>query len=197
MKRVSQRWAAWFLRLGLALCLMAFAPLARAEVRLEGSWPSEDKTVSLDADRIPRADAIKRVADAAGWSIVVTSAPKETLDIHVKDQPATKVLALILSDAKYVARRDGNLVLLHLDDGSPTETGLTRTPAAPPAPPPPPPAAPAPPPPPPPPPPRRPLPQRPLLRPRPLQPSPRPPSARKIARSREVGSRSRATRSCT
>src|ERR1700722_11442983 len=152
MKRVSQRWAAWFLRLGLALCLMAFAPLARAEVRLEGSWPSEDKTVSLDADRIPRADAIKRVADAAGWSIVVTSAPKETLDIHVKDQPATKVLALILSDAKYVARRDGNLVLLHLDDGSPTETGLTRTPAAPPAPPPPPPAAPAPPPPPPPPP---------------------------------------------
>jgi hypothetical protein len=129
----------------LLLCFFALAKTARAEVRLDGAWPSEDKNISLDADRIPRADAIKRLADAAGWSIVVASGPKDTLDIHVKDQPASKVLALILSDGKYVAQRDGNLVLLRLDDGTPPPANAARTPPLPP-PPPPPPAAPSPPP---------------------------------------------------
>jgi hypothetical protein len=132
----------------LLLCL-AGETTARADVRLDGTWPTDakdDKTVSLDADRIPRSEAIKRLADAAGWSIVVSATPKDTVDVHVKDQPATKVLALVLSDGKYVARRDGNLVLLRADDGVPASSPAPPPPLPPPA------AAPPPPPPPPPPP---------------------------------------------
>jgi hypothetical protein len=120
---------------------VAATKTARADVRLEGTWPAQEKTVSLDADRIPRKDAVKRLADAAGWSIVVSASPSETVDVHVKDQPATKVLALVLSDGKYVARRDGDLVLLRADDGAPSQAGPTPPPLSPPPPPPAPPPA--------------------------------------------------------
>jgi hypothetical protein len=143
-------------RLGLAVALLllavSLAKRAGADVRFDGTWPEKDKLVSLDADRISRSDAVKRLADVAGWSIVVTGSPKETLDVHVKDEPANKVLTLILSDGKYVAKRDGNLVWLGVDEAPRGDSvplpaapplpppGGQIPPAIPPAPPPPPPA---------------------------------------------------------
>jgi hypothetical protein len=129
MNRAGFRWTGLSL-LGLALLVsLPFARIARADVRLDGSWPADDTKVSLDSDRILRADAIKRLADAAGWSIVVTSPLEDSLDIHVKDQPAQKVLALILSDGEYVAQRDGDLVLLRADDGTPPRSNHAAPPA--------------------------------------------------------------------
>ena len=139
------KWAAW---LGWVLLLLFFARTAHADVRLEGAWPEADKSISLDADHMRRAEVVKRLADAAGWSLVMSTSddPEGRVDIHVKDQPAAKVLSLVLSEGKFVAKREGNLILLRTDDG-------TSTPAASPAPPPPPQVAPSPPLPPPPPPP--------------------------------------------
>jgi hypothetical protein len=136
MKRLA--WLGW------VLLLLVLARPARADVRLEGVWPEADKKVSLDADHMRRAEVVKHLADAAGWSLVMSTSddPEGRVDIHVKDQPAAKVLALVLSEGKFIAKREGDLILLRTDDGS-------SPPAPSPAPPPPPPqAAPQPPPPP-------------------------------------------------
>ncbi len=93
----------------VAAGVLATAP-ALAEVKREGTWPAADPKVSLDVTRAPREEAIRKLADAAGWSVVVHAPSTDPVDVHVKDQPASKVLDLLLLDADYVATRDGTLV---------------------------------------------------------------------------------------
>lgn len=81
-----------------------------AAVKREGEWPEHDKAVSLDVKGVPRNEALARLASAAGWSVIVNAPPGDPVDVHVKDQPAEKILELLLSDADYVARRDGALI---------------------------------------------------------------------------------------
>ena len=98
---------------GLATFL-AFAPLltsdASAAVTREGAWPDADKLISVDASGLSRSEAVKRIADAAGWNVVVHAPVGDPIDIHVKNQPAGKVLDLVLNDAAYVAHREGTLI---------------------------------------------------------------------------------------
>ena len=96
----------------LGACLvLASASHASADLRREGTWPADDKElVSLSVDGLPRAEAVRRLADKVGWSIVVETSGTGTVDVRVKQQPAAKVLELILGDGDYVARRDGSLV---------------------------------------------------------------------------------------
>jgi hypothetical protein len=93
----------------LAACL-ASTVAADARVRREGQWPEEDASVSLDVSGAPRAEALRKLADAAGWSLVVHEPAGDSVDVHVKGQAASKVLELLLSDGDYVARREGTLV---------------------------------------------------------------------------------------
>jgi hypothetical protein len=101
----------------LAIAAVAFAGSADARVRRAGEWPAaaSDKAVSLDVDGVPRAKALQKLADAAGWSIVVKTPPGDVMDVHVKAQPAGKVLDVILSDGDYVATRDGTLISIERD----------------------------------------------------------------------------------
>ena len=100
--------SALFVTLGLGLA--ASSP-ARADVKHEGTWPEKDKTVSLDVSGASRQDAVKKLAEAAGWSIVTEGIGSGNVDLHVKDQPASRVLDLVLDDSSYVAARDeGGLV---------------------------------------------------------------------------------------
>ena len=98
---------------GLATFL-ALAPLltsvASAAVTHEGAWPDADKLISVDASGLSRSEAVQRVAEAAGWNVVVHAPAGDPIDIHVKNQPAGKVLDLVLGDAPYVAHRDGTLI---------------------------------------------------------------------------------------
>ncbi len=110
MKRLAR-----FVLLFVVVALLAVPAAALAKVRLEGTWPDSDKKVALDVEGVPRAQALKRLADAAGWSLVVTDAPTDKVDIHVKDQPARKVLDILLSEGSYVAKRDGDLVSIDHD----------------------------------------------------------------------------------
>lgn len=112
---------------------MALSVPALASVEKQGEWPADEKKVSLDASRLTREDAIKRLADAAGWSVVVNAPNADPVDIHVKDQPADKVLALLLTDSDYVAKRDGNL--LSIERRVAPSAALPAAPPAPPAPP--------------------------------------------------------------
>jgi hypothetical protein len=95
--------------LGFAVALACGA--AFASVRRTGSWPAIDhELVSFSAEHLPRAEAIRRLADKAGWGVVVQGAASGTVDVQVTRQPAAKVLELILGDGSYLAKRDGNLV---------------------------------------------------------------------------------------
>lgn len=81
-----------------------------AEILREGTWPEDDPKVSLDAQQVTRSEALKRLAEAAGLSIVVESPSADLVDVQVRDQSATKVLELLLSDRTYRVRRDGTLL---------------------------------------------------------------------------------------
>ena len=84
---------------------------ALAEVRHVGDW-GDDPEVTIDLDQTPREVAVKRLAAAAGWSLVSTVPPGEPIDIHVRNQRASKVLDLLLTDRDYIAKRDGTLISL-------------------------------------------------------------------------------------
>jgi len=66
--------------------------------------------VSLDASRISRSDALKQLAEEASWSLVLKGAGDDLVDVHIKDQPADKVLAVLLSEGNWVAKHDGGIV---------------------------------------------------------------------------------------
>lgn len=92
------------------LALTALAAPALADVKREGEWPKDDKKVSLDVTGVTRAEAVRRVSEAAGFSVVAEGIGDGTIDLHVKEQPAGRVLDLVLDDRSYVATRDGDLV---------------------------------------------------------------------------------------
>ena len=110
----------------LVLLGVLFASQAFAAVRLEGAWPDADKPISLDAERLPRSEAVRRVADAMGWSIVLHAPTSDPVDLHVKEQPASKVLSMLLSDHDYVARRDGTLIAIERAKTEPTPSSSTE-----------------------------------------------------------------------
>ncbi|AKT36357.1 polymer-forming cytoskeletal protein [Chondromyces crocatus] len=102
---------------GLGACAVAALGLsvsgvASATVHREGAWPDSDETVSLELQNVPRSEALKRLARAAGWSVIVNAPASAPVDLHVTAQPAGKVLDLLLADGEYVARRDGSLIAI-------------------------------------------------------------------------------------
>jgi hypothetical protein len=104
-----------FAAFGALATLTAYAATSRADVKHEGTWPDADKPVTVDADHVSRQDAVRKLADAAGWSVVLPSSQGDAgapIDVHVKGQAPGKVLDLILSDGSYVAKRDGTLIAI-------------------------------------------------------------------------------------
>lgn len=109
-----------------ALAAAAFVALpASAEIKREGTWPEEDKPVSVDVSGVSRADAVRKLADAAGWSLVTDGVGSTPVDLHIKDQSPAAVLELLLDDGKYVATRTGTLVRI--------QRATAEAPATPPA----------------------------------------------------------------
>jgi hypothetical protein len=104
----------------LVAAALGVSGVASATVRHDGKWPEadKDKTVSLDVAGVSRQEAIRKLADAAGWSVVMPNGPMgnpEPVDIHVKGQSPSKVLDLILSDGTFVATRDGTMINIAKD----------------------------------------------------------------------------------
>ena len=110
-----------------AFAFVALLPsVALGAVKKEGAWPDADKPITVDASGLSRSEAVRRVAEAAGWNVVVHAPAGDPIDIHVKNQPAGKVLDLVLNDAAYVARRDGTLIDIQREDaGSAATTQAT------------------------------------------------------------------------
>ena len=108
----------WISLLALLVEVVMLAPVAEAAVRKTGTWPEADKTVTFEFSGPSRDEAVKKLADAAGWSVVLQTrldAAPDPIDIHVKNQPAGKVLDLILGSGSYVATRDDTLISITRD----------------------------------------------------------------------------------
>lgn len=121
------------------LAVLAMAAPAAASVEKKGEWPAEDKKVTLNMDDIDQEDALEKLAEEAGWSVVIKGMRSEKATIHVKDQPAEKVLNVLLAEGDWIAQRDGNLISI-LKNPNPKAAAAPEVPpvpAAPPVPPPP------------------------------------------------------------
>ncbi len=110
---------------------------------LRGRWPGSEKRISVDLDGLPTREALKKLAAAAGWSIVFKEAVGGTVDVSFNDLPADEALAVVLKSQGLVAERDGNLLTISkvgaamVAPGVPAEAA-PQAPAAPAAPEPPP-----------------------------------------------------------
>ena len=114
----------------LFLAILQIAGLSFGAVRREGTWPEEDRAITVDLSSVSRAEAVRKVAEAAGWNVVFKGLPDDRIDVHVKKQPASKVLDLVLSDASYVARREGDIIQIQHDDVAPRDNQATPPPAS-------------------------------------------------------------------
>lgn len=94
----------------LAVASVTVSGLASAVVRFEGDWPAEDETVSLSVESTPRVQVLRQVADQAGWSVLLEAADQQPVDLLVQDQPARKVLEMLLREGSWIAHREGTLV---------------------------------------------------------------------------------------
>jgi hypothetical protein len=115
----------------LAAALCAASP-AGATVKHQGTWPDADKPVTLDVSATPRTEALRKLADAAGWSLVVHAPQGDPVEIHVKQTPASKVLDVLLDDGDYVVTRDGNLVSITQSDSASAAVVIPPIPPIPP-----------------------------------------------------------------
>ena len=129
--------------LALLCPLLALPGAASADVKLDGEWPAESPKVSLDATKISRSEALKQLAEKASWSLVVKGAGDKLVeldaplrvDVHIKDQPADKVLAVLLADGSWVAKNDGGIVsITTAPQGAVDQASPPPVPEAPPAP---------------------------------------------------------------
>lgn len=107
---------------------------AGATVRLDGDWPTDDKTVSLELSGVQRSEALRELAREAGWSLVMRETPDDRVDLVLKDQPATKVLDALLDDGEWVAKRTGDLVTVTRAGGGGAALDVPSIPAIPDAP---------------------------------------------------------------
>jgi len=137
-------WPRALLRLTLCLAALVLALLpttARAELQRNGAWPTDER-VSLSVHGAPRTQAVRELAAAAKWNLVAQGLGEQPVDVEVNDQPATRVLELLLGSDDFVAEREGNLVSIHPIDPSPpapaaaaaTAQGASKSKAAPAAP---------------------------------------------------------------
>lgn len=112
-----KRWKSAILGLGLGLGVTFGAALdARADVRFEGdSWASEQPKVSVSLTNVTRAEALRKLADEAGWSLVMLAPADDKVELHIKSAPADQVLRALLSDGgagSWVAKREGTILTL-------------------------------------------------------------------------------------
>lgn len=106
MKKLSS----FVLVVGLSLA----AATSFANVQTAGDWPKDDKHVTVKIDA-PRAEAVKQLAEAAGWNIVVPDklgGGTDSLHVAVKDESPLAVLEALLESGDFTATRHGKLVVV-------------------------------------------------------------------------------------
>ena len=127
---MSSRKHQLWLAIGFGLFCMGLAVQpAHADVRRTGHWPEENSEIVSLTFEGPRAKALRELANAAGWSIIdndprsaTFAGAGDTVNVYITNQPAARVLELLLNDGDYVVKRDGKLlsVSVHAQGGPKT-----------------------------------------------------------------------------
>lgn len=134
MKRTAALGVSAGLGLAAAVTFTAFG--AAATVERKGTWPEDEAAISVDVSAATRVDALREVAEQAGWSLIAKDVGAGTVDLQIRGQSPAKVLDLLLADGDYVATRDGTLVsITRRGAAAVAEGGGLAAPPAPPAPP--------------------------------------------------------------
>ncbi len=96
--------------------------------RLEGDWPAsaQERRVTLDLRAASPADALRQLADAAGWSLLMPQIAGEPVTVRLRAVPADEALAGLLAQWNLTARRTGTLVTI-----APAAPGAPLAPPAP------------------------------------------------------------------
>ncbi len=115
------------------VCMMhAWIGTAEASVKKQGAWPNDEKVVSFQYQG-PRAGGVEKLAEQAGWSLVLSDkaaleSPR-TVSVSLKGQSPADVLEALLDDGDFVAIRKGTLVRVEVRDaGAEDVTGPDATP---------------------------------------------------------------------
>ncbi len=103
----------WGLLLTLSSLWVLSPTSAQAGVYFDGFWPDGERSVSLQAEKVTRHKALALLAEQTGWSLTAGDLGQNRLDLSVKQQPAARVLEMILSDGDYVAHRKGNRITIN------------------------------------------------------------------------------------
>ncbi len=107
---------------------------AEAALRKAGTWPKDEKKVSLDVKHVSVDEALEQLADKAGWSLVIPEPLGGTVTLHVRDERADRVLEAIFAEGNLVATRDGGILRVARDaeaDSGATKVVETKPDAAP------------------------------------------------------------------
>jgi hypothetical protein len=93
-------------------------PLARVEVPvLAGFDKPSGKRVTADLTDVPVDKALRRIADAAGLSLVLPPGLRGAVTAHFKDTPVEEALKAILVQAGLSASREGSIVTVSRESG--------------------------------------------------------------------------------
>jgi hypothetical protein len=93
---------------------------------LGGFERKSGRRFTADLDETDVTDALRRIAEAADWSIVVPGGRHGTVSARFKDVPVEDALGAVLAQAGLSATRDGPLVTVRAPDFSRREPGDPR-----------------------------------------------------------------------
>lgn len=80
---------------------------------LVGAWPGGEPRVTLDLERVRARDALKQIAEQAGWTIVFRERARQKVDLTVNQLPADEAALLVLRETEgVVADRSGTVVTI-------------------------------------------------------------------------------------
>ena len=100
---------------------------------LRGFEPRSGKRFTGEFEDDDVADALREIASAAGWSLVLPGGRLGTVTAHLQDVPAEDALAAVLDQAELVAARQGSIVTVRVRPGATARAGSAATAKEPPA----------------------------------------------------------------
>jgi len=93
---------------------------------LQGFERKSGKRFTADLDEAEVGDAIRQIAEAADWSVVLPSGEHGAISARFKDAPVEDALKAVLAQAGLVAVREGAVVTVRPASGLPALRGLSR-----------------------------------------------------------------------
>jgi len=84
---------------------------------LSGFDPPGGKKLTADFTDTPIGEALQKIADAGGWSVVLPAGLRGAVNAHFRNSPAEEALKAVLSQTGLSASREGSVVTVSRESG--------------------------------------------------------------------------------